>query len=375
MRSASRLRILVALSLLAVWLSGCSGAPSPAVKPTVQRRAAVASPQAAASPVVLTGSSAVVASPQPELAAPSLRLPSDGLQVVMVDATEGQGIWIRRQPAGEPIRVWPDGIPMLVVGEDRYLDGRTWRNVQTLDGETGWAAAEYLFPTDPTTLARAAGSLHELPGGPRPGDAARSPEVQARVVTGESARLATPAPPPASAPPPSAPPPPATATPGTTARAASKPSTAPKPSAANVAAKPAPTATPVPVATPIRAPSGARAIAAGPSTMTLVGSERGVPIQIGNRPRVGMELLAVKIRVTNQGAAPLAHYRSSFRLALSDRTRVEPLAGGDAPIPYSATIEPGGALEGSLTLEVQIGTRVDDLIWAPVRDVTYALGI
>ena len=109
--------------------------------------------------------------------------------------------------------------------------------------------------------------------------------------------------------------------------------------------------------------------------MALAGSERGLPIQIGNRPRAGMEIMSVRVKVKNTDAAPFALYRGSFRLALSDRTRVEPLAGGDAPMPYSASVEPGGELEGTLTFEVPSGTRVDGLIWAPERDVAYSLGI
>lgn len=109
--------------------------------------------------------------------------------------------------------------------------------------------------------------------------------------------------------------------------------------------------------------------------MAVAGVERGLPIQIGNRPRAEMELISVKVKVANRDAAPFALYRSAFKLALSDRTRAEPLAGGDVPIPYSAAIEPGAELEGSLTFEVPIGTRVDGLIWAPDRDVAYSMGI
>jgi hypothetical protein len=111
------------------------------------------------------------------------------------------------------------------------------------------------------------------------------------------------------------------------------------------------------------------------NTLTIVGTERGLPITIGSRPRTGMELMAVRVTVANRDAEPFALYRGSFRLALSDRSRVEALAGGDEPLPYSGTVEPGGQVEGSLTFEVPIGTRVDALIWAPERDVTYSISI
>jgi hypothetical protein len=109
--------------------------------------------------------------------------------------------------------------------------------------------------------------------------------------------------------------------------------------------------------------------------VAVVGSQHAVPIQIGNRPRAGMELLSVQVKVTNRDAAPFALYRGSFRLALSDRICAEPPAGGESPLPYSASGEPGGEIEGSLTFEIPVGTRVDGLVWAPERDVAYSLAI
>jgi hypothetical protein len=109
--------------------------------------------------------------------------------------------------------------------------------------------------------------------------------------------------------------------------------------------------------------------------MAVAAAQRAVPFQIGNRPRSGMELYSVQVKVTNRDSAPFALYRWAFRLALSDRTRAEPLAGGDSPLPYSASVEPGGEIEGSLTFEIPSGTRVDGLIWAPDRDVAYSLAV
>src|SRR4051812_12087462 len=119
---------------LSAGAAGSSAAPAAA---PAQRRTVSASPVPAGSPVVLSAAPVRRDAPAPAGApagsAPALRLPSDGPQVVTVDSTDGQGVWVRRQPAGEPIRVWPDGSPMLVVGDDRFADGRAWRNVTTLD--------------------------------------------------------------------------------------------------------------------------------------------------------------------------------------------------------------------------------------------------
>ena len=73
--------------------------------------------------------------------------------------------------------------------------------------------------------------------------------------------------------------------------------------------------------------------------MAVTGIDHGIPLKIGSRPRSGMELMAVQVKVTNHGDGPYALYRGSFRLALS-AARVEPLAGGAAPIPYSAEPPP-----------------------------------
>jgi hypothetical protein len=32
----------------------------------------------------------------------------------------------------------------LIVGDDAQADGRTWRNVKTAAGITGWVAAQYV---------------------------------------------------------------------------------------------------------------------------------------------------------------------------------------------------------------------------------------
>jgi hypothetical protein len=349
------------VSLLAIILAACGGSTPTATQPA-PRRAVNVSPQPTASPVAESLKITRPGAPAPGGAtgasAPSLRLPSDGQQIVVVDSTEGQGVWVRRQPAGDPLQVWPDGAPMLVIGEDRFADGRTWRNVATLDGETGWVAADFLVTADPAVLAAALSSVPESSGRSATAAPSGAPGLQARTAGSQTTAAAAQAAPPAVKP----------------AAGVGQPATQ-----AAVAAGPAaagqPEPTPVPTATPIRAPAGAKSIDAGSTTLALAGSEHGLPIKIGNRPRDGMELVAVNVSVTNRDDVPFALYRGSFRLALSDRSRVEPLAGGTAPIPYSAEVSPGEQFQGSLTFEVPVGTRIDSLVWAPERDVAYALSV
>lgn len=292
--------------------------------------------------------------------ASSLRLPADLKSLVMVQSTDGEGLWVRREPAGEAIRTWPDATPMFVTGEDQVADERVWRPVRTLDGQTGWAAADYLVPADEQTIAAAQQSLTP----PLPTN------VQARVAVTDPTPTAAPAAPPA---------PTATTAPRRPVSFAGQ-GGAPTATIATVAsaqatATPQPTATAQPTATPVRAPAGATSMEVGSSVLSILSTDRGMPIKIGSRPRAGMELAAVQVKISNNGNSPLPVYRGTFRLSLSDRSRLEPLAGGESPMPYSTSVAPGETFEGWLTFEAPTGTRMDSLIWSPERDVSYAVGI
>ena len=57
----------------------------------------------------------------------------------------GDGVYIRRSiDPEEKLKVWRDGAPMVVVGPDRTLGKRTWKNVRDPDGNQGWVPAEFL---------------------------------------------------------------------------------------------------------------------------------------------------------------------------------------------------------------------------------------
>lgn len=323
-------------------------------------------------PIVVNASSgrAPTATPimaKAPLSAPTLRLPTEGRGVVVVNSTDSDGLWTRRAPAGEPLRTWADGTPMLVVGEDELVDGRLWKQVQTIDGQIAWAAAEYLSPADEQVVAAALPSLL-LPRTPAP----LAPGVQARVSVTDAAPTATAAP---------VMPVAATATRRTVAYAGQAAPTQVQAAggaaagSAPATATPQPTATTIPTATPIRAPSGSNAIEADDAVLTVLGTDRGMPQKIGNRPRDGMELVAVQVKIVNNGDEPLAVYRGAFRLSLSDRSRLEPLAGGTSPLPYSTLVPVGGTLEGWLTFEAPSSGRTDAIIWAPDRGATYAVGL
>src|SRR6185503_5672134 len=85
--------------------------------------------------------------------------PMPPLSIAVVTKTNGLGVWVRREPAGEPIKVWPEGAPMAIIGPDQQAAGIVWRHVRTLDAESGWVAADYLADADAEALVEEVGGI------------------------------------------------------------------------------------------------------------------------------------------------------------------------------------------------------------------------
>ncbi|MCC7372165.1 MAG: SH3 domain-containing protein [Chloroflexi bacterium] len=67
-------------------------------------------------------------------------------QIVVVRGTGGSGARLRSQPGsnGPIITVIPEYTPLVVIGQDRIVDGTTWRNVRSPNGAEGWVAASFV---------------------------------------------------------------------------------------------------------------------------------------------------------------------------------------------------------------------------------------
>jgi hypothetical protein len=105
---------------------------------------------------------------------------------VEVYGTEGKGANLRAQPGprGTVLQSVPDGSLLTIVGEDRDVDGITWRNVQAENGTTGWLAFEVIRTVvTPTPTPR--------PGAPGIG-APLMPEEPPEEEIPEEERIATP---------------------------------------------------------------------------------------------------------------------------------------------------------------------------------------
>lgn len=275
MRLRWRRAAVVVLGVLVLTSAACTTRPSqpssgsapPAVRTTASSpggsssNPTIVSP-ASASPVVAMSLASPVAVALPDI---DPRLP-----MVVVAGTNGLGAWIRSEPAGDPMKVWPEGTPMLLAGEDREADGRVWRNVRTADGEFGWVAADYLISTDVAVLLEQFG-LPPLPdprmASPRGSDtrAAGQPAMVAIAHSPASTATATPTPVVVTAPPlpatptPVPPTPTATATPvPPTATPTATPVTPTATPSATATATPKPKKTKAPTPTATSTPASAR---------------------------------------------------------------------------------------------------------------------
>jgi hypothetical protein len=69
-------------------------------------------------------------------------------QKVKVKESDGTSVNLRDKPGttGAIVKSIPEGTVLDVIGEDRQMDGKAWKNVKDETGATGWMAAELLEP-------------------------------------------------------------------------------------------------------------------------------------------------------------------------------------------------------------------------------------
>ena len=131
---------LAAVALTAGLVYGILALTRPGAAPTPT---AVAAATPSPSPLIVA---VVSPSPGSVLLTPGLGLPRG--ERVQVANTGGEGANLRREPStsAQRLRVLPEGTVVEVVGPDTDAEGRRWRNVRDLDGETGWLTSNFLVP-------------------------------------------------------------------------------------------------------------------------------------------------------------------------------------------------------------------------------------
>lgn len=93
---------------------------------------------------------AATAEPKPAASPPPAAQNPDGNggPRMKVGDTGGTGANMRDRPGqtGAVVKTIPEGTVLEVVGEDRQMDGKTWKQVKDESGTVGWMASELLEP-------------------------------------------------------------------------------------------------------------------------------------------------------------------------------------------------------------------------------------
>jgi hypothetical protein len=108
----------------------------------------------AATPPTLVPTFAPSPTPVPAVESPTM-LPAPTatpMPEVLVVSADGDGVFIRIVPEKtDRYKAWADVTSMLVVGADRMVNGRLWKNVRDPDGNIGWIPNQYLKPPPTST--------------------------------------------------------------------------------------------------------------------------------------------------------------------------------------------------------------------------------
>jgi hypothetical protein len=130
--------------------------PGAGPKPALPVGAAPSPPAVGASPGLQPGGGTVIgaaptANPKPEASpSPAAENPgaADEAKKVKVKESDGTGANLRDKPGqtGTVVKTIPEGTELEVIGEDKQMDGKAWKNVKDEEGTSGWMASELLEP-------------------------------------------------------------------------------------------------------------------------------------------------------------------------------------------------------------------------------------
>ena len=98
------------------------------------------------------GLATAVPTPTVAAAAPTApaAAPTAAPSKLKIGNTDGFGACIRADAAVTAgcVRAWPDGTVLDVVGADKTVEGKPWRNVKDTQGNAGWILSDYLLPAE-----------------------------------------------------------------------------------------------------------------------------------------------------------------------------------------------------------------------------------
>jgi hypothetical protein len=110
----------------------------------------------------------------------------------------------------------------------------------------------------------------------------------------------------------------------------------------------------------------------GLATVVLQASRGWLPQNTSPRPRTGMELLTVEVRVENSGDRSQRYNGWDFRVDVEDGSRWKRTVGR-SPALIMGTLRPGSSAQGWLTFEVPVGQPAVQLVWFMRPDYAVAI--
>jgi hypothetical protein len=129
---------------------GATGAPTPTGTPT---RVTTSTPTMTTTPTpTATPSATPTTTPSPTATAtPSLTPTPIDAPTAVVNST-GSNVWVYRSPGGQQLVLVPGGTPVILLNRRASQGGFLWREVMTVQGQTGWIDQRYLdFGEEPET--------------------------------------------------------------------------------------------------------------------------------------------------------------------------------------------------------------------------------
>ncbi len=146
---------LVAIAGLALWLTACQGAPSPAPTETATAEPLTEPTEVPTLPPTWTPTAQPT--PTPADTPTPAATPTPAPVEVWVNAANGLNLRAEAKTDAKLLATLKDKQHLVALGPATAADaaGVVWQNVRTDDGKSGWVSAQYLTNTNPTTAAPA----------------------------------------------------------------------------------------------------------------------------------------------------------------------------------------------------------------------------
>lgn len=164
---------LLVILLCAVFIAACQSAPPTRAATTAPTRVvAVATNTAQPTATATSQPTATVTNTPPPTATPTVvetatptATPTPAAREVYVNSDNGLNVRANPSSTATVLRTLNPGTPLTAIGAANPPDanGIAWQNVRTVDGQTGWVAAQFLSETQPVAVAPTATPLPTLP--------------------------------------------------------------------------------------------------------------------------------------------------------------------------------------------------------------------